>query len=174
MDDIAPLCFQRFCLHQHFEGGLGTETRHALCEAKFMAPGHQREISIIRAVAQLVLAFYVESIIGTRLSSPREARLAFHHCRCRSVRCRARGAHRLDLETKTLTARRALLFSPGRAGGAVVPSLRRKMARSSAGRCRRERHARRRRPRRGCHGDGTQVLWKRRRSAAVTLVFASG
>src|SRR5438132_12504788 len=129
MDDIAPLCFQRFCLHQHFEGGVGTETCHALRETKFMAPGHKSEISIIRAVAQLVLTSHVESMIGTRLSSLCEARLAFHHCCCCSVRCRARGAHRLDLETKTLTARRALLFSPGRAGGAVVPSVRRKMAR---------------------------------------------
>src|SRR5947209_4573737 len=129
MDDIAPLCFQRFCLHQHFEGGLGTETRHALRETKFMAPGHKSEISIIRAVAQLVLTSHVESIIGTRLSSPREAPLAFYHCRCCSARCRASGAHRLDVETKTLTARWALFLPPRRTGGAVVPPVGRKMAR---------------------------------------------
>src|SRR6266446_1039418 len=69
MDDVTAFCFQRLCLHQHFKSGLGTETRHALCETKFMAPGHRSEISIIRAVAQLVLTLHVESIIETRLSS---------------------------------------------------------------------------------------------------------
>src|SRR5438552_16413310 len=151
MDDIAAFCLERFCLHQHFEGGLGTQTRHALRETKFMAPGHKSEISIIRAVAQLVLTSHVASIIGTRLSSPCEARLAFYHCRGRSARRRARGAYRLDLETKTLTARRPLFFPSRRAGGAVVPSVGRKMARLSGGRSGRKRHPRRRRLRRGCH-----------------------
>src|SRR5438093_12571130 len=123
MDDIAAFCLERFCLHQYFEGGLGTQTRHALRETKFMAPGHKSEISIIRAVAQLVLTSHVESMIGTRLSSPCEARFAFHHCRCCSARCRSRGAHRLDLETKTFTARRALFFPSLPAGSAVVPSV---------------------------------------------------
>src|SRR5437016_13339628 len=102
MDDIAAFCLERFCLHQHFEGGLGTETRHALRETKFMAPGHKSAISIIRAVAELVLTCHVESMIGTRLSSPCEAWLAFYHCRRCSARCRGSGAHRLDLETTTL------------------------------------------------------------------------
>src|SRR5436190_23650423 len=129
MDNIATLCLESFCLHQHFEGSLGAETRHALCETKFMAPGHKSEISIIRTVAQLVLTLHVERIIWTRLSSQCEARLAFHRCRCCCARCRARVAHQLDLETRTLTARRVLFFPSRRAGGAVVPSVRRKMAR---------------------------------------------
>src|SRR6266699_7013936 len=54
MDNVAALCLQRFRFDQHFEGGLGAETRHALCEAKFMALSHKSEISIIKAVAQLV------------------------------------------------------------------------------------------------------------------------
>ena len=35
MDDVAALCLQRARFHQHFEGGLGAETRHAFGEAKF-------------------------------------------------------------------------------------------------------------------------------------------
>src|SRR2546429_32558 len=47
MDDITPLCFQRLCFYEHFESGLGAETRHALGETKFalcsfMHRGEQR------------------------------------------------------------------------------------------------------------------------------------
>jgi len=51
-----------------------------------------------------------------------EAPLVFHQFPSCSVRRRARSAHRLDLETKTVAARRALFFPSSRAGGAVVPS----------------------------------------------------
>ena len=68
MNDIAALCFQRLRFHQHFERGLGAETRHARRETKFLALSHHGEISIIRAATQLVLTSHVESIIGTRLS----------------------------------------------------------------------------------------------------------
>ena len=30
MDDVAALRLERSCFHQHFEGGLGPEIRHAL------------------------------------------------------------------------------------------------------------------------------------------------
>ncbi len=39
VDDIAALRFQRSRLHQHFESGLGAETRHAFGEAKFIRCG---------------------------------------------------------------------------------------------------------------------------------------
>jgi len=62
-----------------------------------------------------------------RLGSYREARLAFHHV---AVVLLAALAVHIDwtLETKTLTARRALFFPSRRAGRAVVPSVRREMA----------------------------------------------
>jgi len=54
MDNIATLCLQSFCLHQHFEGSLGSETRHALCETKFMVLGHKLKSALSEQVAQLV------------------------------------------------------------------------------------------------------------------------
>jgi len=50
-----------------------------------------------------------------------EAPLVFHQFHSCSARRRARRAHQLDLETKTLAARRKLFFPSGRAGGAVIP-----------------------------------------------------
>ena len=57
MDDVAARCFQRPRLHQHFEGGLGAETRRALCEPEFAGLSHDGEISIIDALVQLVFLF---------------------------------------------------------------------------------------------------------------------
>jgi hypothetical protein len=39
MDDVAALGLQGARFHQHFEGGLGAETRHALREAEFTRCG---------------------------------------------------------------------------------------------------------------------------------------
>src|SRR4051812_8631388 len=67
MNNVAALCFQRPRLNQNFEGGLGAETRHALCEAKFTNPSHDGEISIINALAQLV--FFIDVAIARRVRS---------------------------------------------------------------------------------------------------------
>src|SRR5581483_3690632 len=40
MNNVAPLCLQRPCLHKDFEGGLGAETSHALGEAKILGLMH--------------------------------------------------------------------------------------------------------------------------------------
>ena len=55
MNDVAAICLQRPRLHQYFERGLSAETRHTLCEAEFANLSHDGEISIIAALAQLVL-----------------------------------------------------------------------------------------------------------------------
>ena len=47
MDDVAARCLQRARLHQYFEGGLGTETRHALGEAEFGDVFHRGKIKIM-------------------------------------------------------------------------------------------------------------------------------
>jgi hypothetical protein len=49
MDDVAPLSLERPRLNQNFESGLGSETRHALCEAEFPGLSHDGEISIINS-----------------------------------------------------------------------------------------------------------------------------
>src|SRR6266498_1824882 len=54
MNNVAPLCLQRSRLHKYFEGGLGSETRHALCQAEFAGLSHEPVISLINALAQLV------------------------------------------------------------------------------------------------------------------------
>src|SRR6266550_6711211 len=53
-----------------------------------------------------------------------EAPVAFHHFPSCPAHRRPRGAHRLDLETKTLATRRALFFPSRRAGSALVPPVR--------------------------------------------------
>src|SRR5882724_5674137 len=55
MDDVPAFCFQRPRLHQNLKRGLGAEARHTLCKAEFAGLSHDAEISIINALAQLVV-----------------------------------------------------------------------------------------------------------------------
>src|SRR4029453_12418447 len=56
MDDVAACCLQRSRLHQHFESGLGAETRHALGEPDFVAFSHDSEMKIIARWRNLSLS----------------------------------------------------------------------------------------------------------------------
>ena len=47
MNNVATLCFERLCFHQHFERGLRAEPLHASGEPEFMFLMHDLEIGII-------------------------------------------------------------------------------------------------------------------------------
>jgi hypothetical protein len=53
MDNVATLCLQRTRLHQDFEGGLRTKTRHAFREAKLVGLVHHAQSSSSRRFSQL-------------------------------------------------------------------------------------------------------------------------
>jgi hypothetical protein len=40
MNDIAPLCFERFRFNENFECRFGAETRHAMSEPKLVCLSH--------------------------------------------------------------------------------------------------------------------------------------
>ena len=40
MNNVTAFCLERFCFDQHFECGLGAETRHTSCQPKLKCLGH--------------------------------------------------------------------------------------------------------------------------------------
>ena len=71
MNDVAALCLQRSCLHQHFESGLGAEAGHAFGEAKFEGLSHDGEISIIARRGNLSFSAFYRTIDSNEVTKTR-------------------------------------------------------------------------------------------------------
>src|SRR5437667_4145300 len=98
MDDVAAFCLERSRFHQHFEGGLGAETRHALGEAEFARGGfyHARSTPLLpgrgegRVRSRITHNGEISSIARWRNLSQRFIAPTLHRFTLPKVECFAR------------------------------------------------------------------------------------